>query len=235
MTRINLSGNALTYIGVRDFNKITWPRLEVVDLRLNPNLDCKTLDNIPDGIIVYTDCIDDDYEVDPALIGDGTGQTQDAEDGYQMIREQHTQMRPHSRISESNNKEVNGQKQQSDNSRSPGSSSFGYKQSTSYSRVGNDGYVDSRSSDLVDSYSPVPSNAEAIRGNRQDKIREELEEPVSDSSKEEHTDNDDRNKEGNKKSRKPKKLVIEFKGVMKVLIPWSAWKEILFNAFQNVK
>ena len=210
MTRINLSGNALTYIGARDFNKITWPNLEVVDLRLNSNLDCKSLDNIPDGIIAYTDCIDDDYEVDPALIGDGTSQTHEDEDGYQMYREQFSQMRPHSGTSDSNNKEVNGQKQQSDSSRFPGSSSPGYQQSTSNSRVGNDGYDSS-----VDSYSPAPSNLEAIRGNRRDKIREELEEPVSDAE----NDDNNNNKLGNRKSRKPKKLVIEFKGVMKVLMP----------------
>ena len=210
MTRINLSGNALTYIGIRDFNKVTWPRLEVVDLRLNPNLDCKTLDNIPDGIIVYTDCIVDDYEVDPALIGDGTSQTQDTEDGYQMFSDQYAQMRPHSGLSDSNNKEVNGLKQQqSDNSRFPGSSSFGYKQSSS----------NSRSADLssIDSYNPAPSKPETIPDNRRGKIREELEETVKDSS--ETGKNDLNNKFGNRKSRKPKKLVIEFKGVMKVLIP----------------
>ena len=191
-----------------------------MDLRLNPNLDCQTLDNIPDGIIVYTDCIDDDYEVDPALIGDGTSQTQDAEDGFQMFKEQYAEMRPHSGISDSNNKDVKGQKQQSDSSRFPDSRSFGFKQSTSNRKVGNDGYGDSRPSDLVDSYNPAPSNAEAIRGNRQDKNREELEEPVSDSSKEEHNENDDgENKGRSRKSRKPKKLVIEFKGMMKVLIP----------------
>ena len=218
MTRINLSGNALTYIGARDFNKITWPHLEVVDLRLNPKLDCKSLDNIPDGIIVYTDCIDDDYEVDPALIGDGTSQKQEDEDGYQMFREQYSQMGPHSEISDSSNKEVNGKKQQSDSSRFPGSSSLGYKQSTSNSRVGNDGYDDSSS---VDSYSPAHSNLEAIRGDRRDKVREELEEPASEASEKERSENDDddNSKLGNRKNRKPKKLVIEFRGVMKVLIP----------------
>ena len=229
MTRINLSGNALTYIGGRDFNKITWPHLEVVDLRLNPNLDCQSLDNIPDGIIVYTDCIDDDYEVDPALIGDGTSQTQDDEDRYQMFREQFSQMRPHSGISDSNNKEMNGQKQQSDSSPFPGSSSRGYNESTSNSRVGNDGYDDSSS---VDSYSPSPSNIEAIRGNRRDKVREELEEPVLEASEKERAENDDDNniKLGNRKSRKPKKLVIEFKGVMKVLIPWNTWQDLIFSS-----
>ena len=60
VTEINLSGNDLTQIGTADFSTHWWPRLKIVDLRRNPKLDCRSLENIPEEIVVLSDCVDDE-------------------------------------------------------------------------------------------------------------------------------------------------------------------------------
>ena len=60
VTELNLSGNDLTRINTADFSTHRWPKLKIVDLRLNPNLDCRSLENIPERIVVLSDCVVDE-------------------------------------------------------------------------------------------------------------------------------------------------------------------------------
>ena len=209
MTRINLSGNALTTIGVRDFNEITWPHLEVVDVRLNPHLDCRTLDNIPEGVVVYTDCIEEDYEVDPALVGDGTRQTQqnydddDVDNGYQMFETQYDKL-------------------QSSESRNSNTGLL----DTSSSQVHRNTQFPSNSrgrdeSDVRDYSQIVPSNnrMNGFYDNNQHRNLEEFQDTVGDTDETNAEMSEINNGKSSEKNRKPKKVIIEFKGVMKVLIP----------------
>ena len=228
MTRINLSGNALTHIGVRDFNKITWPRLEVVDLRLNPNLDCKTLDNIPDGIVVYTDCIDDDYEVDPALVGDGTSQTQDEngypggddENLYQMSETQYDMMQPYNEMSDvnsnsNNNEQMTVQRQENTSTGFHGTHS---SQSPSNNQLPSN----SRVSDETNVQATVPSNRriDGIYGNSDvsNGNQGEFQGNIGNAGVSDALSQKD-NSGSSKTPRKPRKVIIKFQGVMKVLIP----------------
>ena len=81
ITRISLSGNALEAIAPGDLARERLPNLRTVDLRLNPKLDCSTLRNIPMEVTVITDCAPDDTEGD---LGTGSaGYPMETEPEYQ--------------------------------------------------------------------------------------------------------------------------------------------------------
>lgn len=67
MTELNLARNSLSQIGPLDINRRVWKSLAVVDLRVNPDLDCSTLKNIPIGVRVLSTCAYDDSHEDGGL------------------------------------------------------------------------------------------------------------------------------------------------------------------------
>ena len=84
MTCLNLARNALSKVDKLDFDRKIWKSLEIVDLRLNPNLDCSSLHNVPKDILVLSDCPELSSEVDEDIFEQHKGRP------YEHIQDQKT-------------------------------------------------------------------------------------------------------------------------------------------------